>query len=136
VQNGWNLTGDIFEMSEDGYFRYLARADDMIVSSGYNIAAPEVENSLLIHLAVAEVAVVGEPDPDRGVLVKAFIVLRPEFITSDPDCEQKLRTELQNHVKGNIAPYKYPRVIEFVSQLPKSPTGKLQRHRLREITTK
>jgi 2-aminobenzoate-CoA ligase len=136
VQNGWNLTGDIYEMTEDGYFRYLARADDMIVSSGYNIAAPEVENSLLTHPAVAEVAVVGEPDADRGVVVKAFIVLQPEFITSDPDGEQKLRVELQDHVKHNIAPYKYPRAIEFVSQLPKSPTGKLQRHRLRATTTK
>jgi len=136
VQNGWNLTGDIYEMTEDGYFRYLARADDMIVSSGYNIAAPEVENSLLSHPCVAEVAVVGEPDIDRGVVVKAFIVLQSSFITSDPDGEQKLRVELQDHVKKNIAPYKYPRVIEFVSELPKSPTGKLQRHRLRKTTTK
>jgi len=136
VQNGWNLTGDIYEMTADGYFRFLARADDMIISSGYNIAAPEVENSLLVHPCVAEVAVVGEPDVDRGVIVKAFIVLEPAFITSDPDGEQKLRVELQNHVKKDIAPYKYPRVIEFVSQLPKSATGKLQRHRLRNAATK
>ncbi len=136
VQNGWNITGDIYEMSEDRYFRYLARADDMIVSSGYNIAAPEVENSLLLHPSVSEVAVVGEPDPDRGVVVKAFVVLQPGYLPNDPKSENELRVELQDHVKQNIAPYKYPRVIEFVSQIPKSPTGKLQRHRLRTTTTK
>jgi 2-aminobenzoate-CoA ligase len=131
VQNGWNLTGDIYEMTADGYFRYLARADDMIVSSGYNIAAPEVENALLSHESVAEVAVVGVPDVDRGVVVKAFVVLHPSFIARDSDGEKELIAILQDHVKMTIAPYKYPRLIEFISDLPKSPTGKLQRQRLR-----
>lgn len=131
VQQGWNLTGDIYEMTEDGYFKYLARADDMIVSSGYNIAAPEVENALLTHPAVSEVAVIGEPDEDRGVVVKAFVVMAPNHLPSDQSAEQQMRKELQDHVKQTIAPFKYPRIIEFVSQLPKSPTGKLQRHRLR-----
>lgn len=126
VRGGWNLTGDIYEMDEDGYFRYIARADDMIVSSGYNIAAPEVENALLSHPAVQEVAVVGTPDEDRGMVVTAYVVLAP--ITSPSD---DLRRELQDHVKANIAPYKYPRVLEFVEALPKTATGKLQRFRLR-----
>jgi len=131
VQNGWNLTGDIYEMTADGYFRYLARADDMIISSGYNIAAPEVENALLSHESVAEVAVVGVPDVDRGVVVKAFVVLHPSFVARDSDGEQELIAILKDHVKMTIAPYKYPRLIEFISDLPKSTTGKLQRQRLR-----
>jgi 2-aminobenzoate-CoA ligase len=126
VRDGWNLTGDIYEKDNDGYFRYIARADDMIVSSGYNIAAPEVENALLTHAAVAETAVVGTPDPDRGMLVTAYVVLNPEFSPSDD-----LRGELQDHVKATIAPYKYPRVLEFVDALPKTATGKLQRFRLK-----
>lgn len=126
VRDGWNLTGDIFEKDDDGYFRYIARADDMIVSSGYNIAAPEVENALLTHAAVAETAVVGTPDPDRGMLVTAYVVLTPDFSPSDD-----LRGELQDHVKATIAPYKYPRVLEFVDALPKTATGKLQRFRLK-----
>jgi 2-aminobenzoate-CoA ligase len=131
VQNGWNLTGDIYEVTADGYFRYLARADDMIVSSGYNIAAPEVENALLSHESVAEVAVIGVPDVDRGVVVKAFVVLHPSFIARDSDGEKELISILQDHVKMTIAPYKYPRLIEFTADLPKSATGKLQRQRLR-----
>ena len=131
VQNGWNLTGDIYEMTVDGYFRYMARADDMIVSSGYNIAAPEVENALLSHESVAEVAVVGVPDVDRGVVVKAFVVLHPSFVARDSDGEQELIAILKDHVKMTIAPYKYPRLIEFTADLPKSATGKLQRQRLR-----
>lgn len=126
VRDGWNLTGDIYVMNDDGYFRYIARADDMIVSSGYNIAAPEVENSLLTHPAVAEVAVVGVPDAERGMLVCAHVVLTPQYSPSDD-----LRGELQDHVKATIAPYKYPRVLEFVETLPKTATGKLQRFRLK-----
>ena len=117
-------------MDEAGYFHYVSRADDMIVSSGYNIAAPEVEAALLTHAAVAETAVVGIPDIDRGMLVKAFVVLQPGF-TADPS----LARELQDHVKSTIAPYKYPRQIEFVDELPKTATGKLQRFRLKEITS-
>jgi 2-aminobenzoate-CoA ligase len=98
----------------------------MIISSGYNIAAPEVENALLMHKAVAEVAVVGLPDDERGMVVTAYIVLRPEFIASDV-----LGKELQDHVKNQIAPYKYPRSIQFVDSLPKTTTGKLQRFRLK-----
>jgi 2-aminobenzoate-CoA ligase len=127
VQGGWNITGDIYTEDEQGYFRYLARADDMIVSSGYNIAAPEVENALLSHPAVAEVAVVGAPDEDRGVVVKAFVVL-----LAGNNADDEMRKQLQDHVKRVIAPYKYPRQVEFVAELPKTTTGKLQRHRLKE----
>lgn len=126
VRKGWNLTGDVYVMDEDGYFQYVARADDMIVSSGYNIAAPEVENALLTHHAVAEVAVVGTPDEDRGMVVTAYVVPAAEISPTDD-----LRRELQDHVKANIAPYKYPRILEFVEALPKTATGKLQRFRLR-----
>ena len=126
VRDGWNLTGDVYVMDDGGYFRYVARADDMIVSSGYNIAAPEVENALLTHPAVMETAVVGMPDPDRGMLVTAYVVLHPQFSPSDD-----LRGELQDHVKATIAPYKYPRVLEFAEALPKTATGKLQRFRLK-----
>jgi 2-aminobenzoate-CoA ligase len=126
VREGWNLTGDIYEKDNDGYFRYIARADDMIVSSGYNIAAPEVENALLTHPAVMETAVVGTPDPERGMLVAAYVVLNPKFSPSDD-----LRGELQDHVKATIAPYKYPRVLKFADALPKTATGKLQRFRLK-----
>jgi len=130
VRGGWNITGDLYVMDEAGYFHYVSRADDMIVSSGYNIAAPEVEAAILTHAAVAETAVVGIPDIDRGMLVKAFVVLQPGF-TADPS----LARELQDHVKATIAPYKYPRQIEFVDELPKTATGKLQRFRLKEITS-
>ena len=126
VVNGWNLTGDIYTRTSEGYFKYESRADDMIISSGYNIAAPEVENALLMSKAVAEVAVVGLPDDERGMVVTAYIVLRPEFIASDV-----MVKELQDHVKNQIAPYKYPRSIHFVDSLPKTTTGKLQRFRLK-----
>jgi 2-aminobenzoate-CoA ligase len=122
VRNGWNLTGDTFRRDEDGYFWYQARSDDMIISSGYNIAAPEVEEALLKHPAVAECAVVGVPDEARGHLVKAFVVAAQEVTAG----------ELQDFVKAEIAPYKYPRAVEFVTELPKTATGKLQRFRLRE----
>src|SRR4051812_17121373 len=127
VQGGWNLTGDCFRMDEDGYFWYQARTDDMIVSSGYNISGPEVENVLLDHPQVAECAVVGVPDSDRGQLAKAFVVL-----TSDAKADDATAKSLQDFVKQQIAPYKYPRTIEFVAALPKTTTGKLQRFRLRE----
>lgn len=126
VRNGWNLTGDVYRLDEDGYFWFVARSDDMIVSSGYNIGAPEVEHALLRHPAVAEAAVIGTPDPERGQIVKAFVVLTPDHSPSDA-----LRGALQDHVKGVIAPYKYPRALDFVDALPKTQTGKLQRFRLR-----
>ena len=124
--NGWNITGDIYTRTAEGYFKYESRADDMIISSGYNIAAPEVENALLMHKGVAEVAVVGLPDDERGMIVTAYVVLRPEFLGSDA-----MIKELQGHVKSQIAPYKYPRSIHFVDSLPKTTTGKLQRFRLK-----
>jgi 2-aminobenzoate-CoA ligase len=127
VQNGWNLTGDSYRIDEDGYFWYQARTDDMIISAGYNIAGPEVENVLLEHPAVLECGVVGEPDEERGQIVKAVIVLR-----NGNSGEPALVKELQDFVKARIAPYKYPRRIEFVDSLPRTNTGKLQRYRLRE----
>ena len=127
VQDGWNITGDAYLMDEEGYFWFQARADDMIISSGYNIAGPEVENAVLTHPAVAECAVVGTPDPERGALVKAFVVLKPEAKASPA-----LAKAIQDHVKASIAPYKYPREIEWRDTLPKTQTGKLQRFRLRE----
>jgi 2-aminobenzoate-CoA ligase len=126
VFNGWNVTGDTFRRDSDGYYWYLARNDDMIVSSGYNIGAPEVENALLSHPAVAECAVVGVPCPERGQKVKAFVVLAAGRTASDD-----LAATLQNHVKQVIAPYKYPRRIEFVEALPRTATGKLKRGDLR-----
>jgi len=127
VQNGWNLTGDAYLMDADGYFHYQSRTDDMIVSAGYNIAAPEVEEALLRHAAVAECGVIGVPDDDRGQIVKAFVVLREGHADSDV-----LLRELQDFVKQTIAPYKYPRAIEVRAQLPRTETGKLQRFRLRD----
>jgi 2-aminobenzoate-CoA ligase len=126
VQRGWNLTGDSFRRDADGYFWYEARTDDMIISSGYNISAVEVENTLLAHPKVAECAVVGVPDEDRGHIVKAFVVAAMETAAGDA-----LAKELQDFVKQQIAPYKYPRAIEFVATLPKNANGKLQRYRLR-----
>lgn len=127
VVNGWNVTGDIFRMDDDGYFWFEGRADDMIISSGYNIAGPEVEEVLMRHAAVLECAVVGAPDPDRGQIVKAFIVPRPDVHADDI-----LASNIQNFVKAEIAPYKYPRAIEFIDALPKTQTGKIQRFGLRE----
>ncbi len=126
VQGGWNITGDTYRRDGDGYFWYVARSDDMIVSSGYNIGAPEVENALLAHPAVAECAVVGVPCPERGQKVKAFIVAATGTEPGDA-----LSSELKSFVKANIAPYKYPREIEFVDMLPKTATGKLRRVELR-----
>jgi 2-aminobenzoate-CoA ligase len=130
VRAGWNLTGDVYVRDGDGYFRYEARADDMIVSAGYNISGPEVENALLGHPDVAETAVVGVPDAGRGTIVKAFVVLRPGAPRTD-----ETAAALQDFVKREIAPYKYPRAIEFVDALPRTPTGKLQRFRLRPAAT-
>jgi 2-aminobenzoate-CoA ligase len=126
VQNGWNVTGDTYRMDEDGTFWYQARSDDMIISAGYNIAGPEVEAALLTHAAVAECGVVGCPDEERGQIVKAYVVLRPGM-TGDA----AMTRALQDHVKASIAPYKYPRAVEFVDELPKTQTGKLQRFELR-----
>jgi 2-aminobenzoate-CoA ligase len=128
VRNGWNLTGDAFVSDADGRLSFVARADDMIVSSGYNIAGPDVEAALLAHPAVAECGVVGAPDEARGMIVKAYVVL-----ASGIEGDAALTTELQDHVKRVIAPYKYPRAIEFVAQLPKTQTGKLQRFALRQM---
>ncbi len=128
VADGWNLTGDVYTMDEDGYFWYQARADDMIVSAGYNISGPEVEGVLMEHPKVAECAVVGLADDERGQVVSAFVVLR------DPaDGGDALVQELQAFVKGRIAPYKYPRRVRFVHILPRTPTGKLQRFALRDL---
>lgn len=126
VLNGWNLTGDAYEMDADGYFIYRSRTDDMIISAGYNIAGPEVEDVLLRHPAVAECGVVGKPDEERGQVVEAHIVLKPGF---EPSPE--LTSQLQDFVKEQIAPYKYPRAIRFLPSLPRTETGKLQRFKLR-----
>ncbi len=127
VQHGWNITGDTFVQDADGYFYFQARNDDMIVSSGYNISGPEVEEALIEHPAVQECCVVGLADADRGQVVTAFVILAPDH---EPAAE--LVAELQHFVKARIAPYKYPRAIHFVSDLPRSTTGKLQRYRLRD----
>jgi 2-aminobenzoate-CoA ligase len=127
VQSGWNLTGDAYLVDDDGTFVYQARTDDMIISGGYNIAGPEVESALLAHPAVAECGVVGVPDAERGQIVKAFVVLRPGHKASP-----ELARELQDYVKQTIAPYKYPRAVEFRDALPRTETGKLQRFRLRQ----
>ena len=128
VVNGWNLTGDMCTMDEDGYVWYQGRTDDMIISSGYNISGAEVEAALLPHPAVSECGVVGIPDEKRGMLIKAFIVLAEGFQSSE-----RLVTELQDFTKQSIAPYKYPRVIEFITALPKTQTGKIQRNKLRAL---
>jgi 2-aminobenzoate-CoA ligase len=126
VQRGWNVTGDTYRQDEEGWFWYVARSDDMIISAGYNIAAPEVENALYAHPAVQECAVIGVPCEERGQRVKAFVVPAPGFAAAPP-----LAAELQDHVKAVIAPYKYPRDVEFVESLPKTATGKLQRFALK-----
>jgi len=130
VRDGWNITGDTYLMDADGYFWYQARSDDMIVSAGYNIAGPEVESALLAHPAVAECGVVGAPDPDRGQIVKAYVVLRPGQAG-----DAAMTKGLQDYVKETIAPYKYPRAIEYVSTLPRTQTGKLQRFELRRMAS-
>ncbi|MFI6766019.1 AMP-binding protein [Streptomyces sp. NPDC050355] len=126
VQNGWNITGDIYVRDTDGYFHYQARADDMIVTAGYNVAAPEVEQAMIRHPAVLDCGVVGVPDPERGQVVKGFVVLAPGF-----EAGEQLARDIKDFVKAEIAPYKYPRLVEFVAALPFGDTGKLQRHVLR-----
>ena len=128
VQNGWNLTGDAYLMDADGYFHYQGRTDDMIVSAGYNIAPAEVEAALLSHPAVADCGVIGCSDAERGQIVKAFIALK-----SGHEAGDELARELQDFVKATIAPYKYPRAVEFVDALPRTETGKLQRFKLRKL---
>ncbi len=127
VQNGWNMTGDAYLLDEDGYFWFQARTDDIIVTAGYNVAGPEVESALLEHLAVAECAVVGAPDSVRGTIIKAFIVLNTGYEGND-----EMAKALQDFVKQHIAPYKYPRAIEFCDKLPRADTGKVQRYKLRQ----
>lgn len=127
VRDGWNLTGDSYVRDADGYFWYQARTDDMIISSGYNISGPEVEGVLLEHLAVQECAVIGVPDEERGHIVKACVVLKPGF-----EASPAMVRKLQEWVKGQLAPYKYPRAIEFVDSMPRTATGKLQRFVLRD----
>jgi 2-aminobenzoate-CoA ligase len=126
VRDGWNLTGDAFSQDPDGRFHFAARTDDMILSAGYNIAGPEVEAALLAHADVAECAVVGRPDEERGQIVTAYVVLRPGVARDEVTVKR-----LQDHVKASIAPFKYPRAISFVDQLPKTATGKIQRFRMR-----
>ncbi len=129
VQNGWNISGDAFSQDADGYFHFAARNDDMIISSGYNIAGPEVEAALLSHPAVAECAVIGVPDEARGALVEAHVVLGEGATPSDDMIKQ-----LQDHVKATIAPFKYPRSVVFTDALPKTESGKIQRFRLRRAS--
>jgi 2-aminobenzoate-CoA ligase len=127
VRDGWNLTGDSFVQDEAGHFHFIARSDDMIVSAGYNIAGPEVEAALLTHAHVRECAVIGVPDPERGQIVQAHVVLA-DGIAADTETARRL----QDHVKATIAPYKYPRSVKFTAALPKTQTGKIQRFLLRD----
>jgi 2-aminobenzoate-CoA ligase len=127
VKGGWNYTGDAYSIDDDGYFVYHARTDDMIISAGYNIGGPEVEDALMMHPAVAECGVIGVPDEQRGEIVKAFVVLK-----TGHNGDAAMAQELQEFVKRAIAPYKYPRAIEFARSLPRTETGKLQRFRLRQ----
>ncbi|MEV2278078.1 AMP-binding protein [Nocardiopsis sp. NPDC049922] len=129
VQNGWNITGDTYVRDADGYFHFVARSDDMIVSSGYNIAGPEVERALATHPAVADCGVVGVPDDRRGMLVKAYVILSDGVEPGEDTVKA-----LQDHVKRTIAPYKYPRAIEFVAELPRTSNGKLRRAGLRTLS--
>jgi 2-aminobenzoate-CoA ligase len=130
VHDGWNYTGDAYLVDADGDFVYQARTDDMIISAGYNIAGPEVEGALLLHPAVAECGVIGADDPERGQIVKAYVVLKP-----GTPADAATTRALQDFVKQAIAPYKYPRAIEYLAALPRTETGKLQRFRLRQMDT-
>ena len=127
VRDGWNCPGDAFTQDADGYFFYQARDDDMIITAGYNVAGPEVEDALLKHLAVAECGVVGIPNEDRGMVIKAFVVLKP-----GQKGDEAMVKMLQDHVKAMLAPFKYPRQVEFLTRLPRTETGKLQRFKLRQ----
>ncbi len=130
VKQGWNYPGDAFTQDEQGYFFYQARADDMIISAGYNIGGPEVEDALLTHPAVAECGVIGVPDEERGMVVKACVVLKKGH-----EANEAMVKALQDHVKAAIAPYKYPRQVQFMTALPRTETGKLQRFKLRQMAT-
>jgi 2-aminobenzoate-CoA ligase len=130
VQDGWNFPGDAFSQDVDGYFVYQARTDDMIITAGYNVAGPEVEAALLMHPAVAECGVVGQPDDERGMVILAYVVLKPGQTADAAQVKA-----LQDHVKHTLAPYKYPREVRFVSALPRTETGKLQRFALRKMAT-
>jgi 2-aminobenzoate-CoA ligase len=130
VRDGWNITGDTYHQDSNGYYYYHSRVDDIIVTSGYNVAGPEVESVLLEHPAVTECGVIGIPDPDRGQILKAFIVLHPGHSGGEA-----MAKALQDFVKQNAAPYKYPRAIEFVDALPRTETGKLQRFKLKTLGT-
>ena len=133
VEHGWNVTGDTFIRDADGYFWYQARSDDMIISSGYNISGPEVEEAISTHPAVLETAVVASPDEDRGAIVRAFVVLKDGLDqVAEPGARSALMRSIQDHVKREIAPYKYPRAVEFVAALPRTSTGKVQRYVLRQ----
>ncbi len=134
VKQGWNYPGDAFIQDADGYFFYQSRADDMIITSGYNVSGPEVESCLLAHADVAECAVIGVPDTERGMIVKAFIVLKPTVGTGTVAQQPAMIKQLQDFVKANLAPYKYPRHIQFVENLPRTETGKLQRFKLKTPT--
>ena len=125
VLDGWNITGDAFLMDDEGYLHFVARNDDIIVSSGYNIAGPEVEAALMTHPIVSECAVIGAPDEERGMIVQAHVVLAE----GQPSAE--VAQQLQDHVKAKIAPYKYPRDVQFLKALPKTATGKIQRFMLK-----
>ncbi len=127
VKDGWNYPGDAFMQDADGYFFYQARDDDMIITAGYNVAGPEVEDALLKHPAVAECGVVGVANEERGMIVKAFVVLKPDYAA-----DAAMVKTLQDHVKAALAPFKYPRQIEFLARLPRTETGKLQRFKLRQ----
>jgi 2-aminobenzoate-CoA ligase len=127
VLNGWNITGDTYVRDEDGYFFYQARTDDIIVASGYNIGAPEVEAVIDAHPSVVESAVVGRPDPEKGTIVNAFVVVK-----EGTNADDALRAEIQSAVRARLAPYKIPRRIDFIESLPRNPSGKLQRFPLRQ----
>jgi len=128
VVNGWNITGDMCSMDNDGYVSFESRSDDMIISAGYNIAGPEVEDALYTNDKVSECAVIGVPNEERGSIVKAYIILNDGNTPSD-----ETALELQNYIKKVIAPYKYPREIKFVETLPRTATGKVKRNKLREL---
>ena len=133
VHNGWNITGDTFTRDADGYFWYQARSDDMIVTSGYNVGGPEVEEAIVTEPDVLECAVVSAPDEARGSIIKAYVVLKDGLVSVQDDAAKEAKAkQIQDHVKHVIAPYKYPRAIEFIEALPRTSTGKVQRFRLRQ----
>ena len=129
IRNGWYYTNDVVWRDEQGYYWFVCRADDVIKSSGYRIGPFEVESALMTHPAVVECAITSVPDEVRGMVVKATVVLSAEYIGKEGP---ELVAELQNHVKQETAPYKYPRIIEFVDELPKTISGKIRRVEIRD----